>query len=454
MTVQVHWHEGLFLQPQHLQAQQRGLLASQWAERRLSWAHPYGVVEARLSSDELENMRVRFDRLRVMMPSGLIVDVPGAADLPSLDISEAFASSTRPMTVSLGVPLWYDNRGNALGIGETDWRVKRMYRVEEIEASDENTGENAQSLLVRRVNARLLLDGDDRTDLEVLPLLRIAHASGDDIGLPRLDPTFVPPCFLLSGSAVLREMLRDLANQVEATRKETVIQLTRGGFNLETIKGVQVQQMMRLQTLNTYAGRLMPMIQAAGGVSPFDLYLELRGLLGALASLQPDRDAWEAPRYDHDNPGPVFLDVCARIRELLRAEGTATWTKVDFDTEDGLYVAELTEEHITEPNEYFLGIRTGKDPRELAKLVEDAREFKLMPFSLARTNIFGVRLEEERHPPLQLPSKAGLNYFRLRRADSQRVWGKIVEERKIALNFKGLESAGFDAVSLYMTVPS
>lgn len=454
MTVQVHWHEGLFLQPQHLQTQQRGLLNALWSERRLAWAHPYGVVEARLSSDELENMRVRFDRLRVLMPSGLMVDVPGAADLPALDISEAFAESTRPMTVSLGVPLWYGNRGNALGIGETDWRVKRLYRVEEHEAFDENTGENGQSVLVRRVNARLILDDDDRTDLEVMPLLRVAHASGDDVGLPRLDPTFVPPCFVLGGSAVLREMLRDLANQVEATRKETVIQLTRGGFNLDTLKGVQVQQMLRLQTLNSYAGRLMPMIQAGGGVSPFDLYLELRGLLGALACLQPDRDAWEAPRYEHDNPGPVFLDLCARIRELLRAEGTATWTKVDFSLEEGLYVAELEESHITEPNEYFLGIRTNKDPRELAKLVEDAREFKLMPSSLARTNIFGVRLEEERHPPLQLPSKVGLNYFRLRRADSQRVWGKIVEERKLALNFKGVENAGFDAVSLYMTVPS
>ncbi|MEM7623906.1 MAG: type VI secretion system baseplate subunit TssK, partial [Planctomycetota bacterium] len=309
MSVQVHWHEGLFLQPHHLQHLQRQSLDRLGAERGNAYAYPYGVVSARISSDELENMRVRFDQLRVILPGGMVVDVPENADLPSLDISEQFAASTRPLTVSLGVPLWYSNRGNALEIGDTDWRVKRLYRVAEQEAPDENTGENRQSLLVRKINARLLLDTDDRSDLEVLPLLRIGHGAGDDVGLPRLDASFVPSCFLLSGSPTLRDTLRDLANQVEAARKEAVIVLTRAGFNVELLTGVRVQQLMRLQVLNRYAATLMPMVQAAGGFTPFDIYLEMRRLLADLAALQPDRDAWDAPKYDHDNPGPVFMEL-------------------------------------------------------------------------------------------------------------------------------------------------
>ena len=80
MTIpgQVHWHEGLFLQPHHLQAMQHQFLDRLAVERRLNWLYPYGIVEAKLSPDNLENMLVRFDRLRVIMPS--VKTVPGAED--------------------------------------------------------------------------------------------------------------------------------------------------------------------------------------------------------------------------------------------------------------------------------------------------------------------------------------------------------------------------------------
>lgn len=454
MTLQVHWHEGLFLQPHHLQTMQRQMLSRVATERRLSWGYPYGVIEARLSTDELENMRLRFDRLHVIMPSGLEVIVPENADLPALDIETVFNESTSPFGVSIGVPLWYAKRANAMEIGgEGDWRVKRLYRVAEQDHADENSGENAQTLIVRRVNARLLFPDDDRSDMETLPVLRIMHAAGEETGVPRLDPNFIPPCMLLSGSSVLREALRDLSNQVEAARKEAAQLLSRGGFNVEALRGVMVQQMMRLSTLNFYASRLSTLVQAPGGVSPLDMYLELRGLLGQLAALVPDVDPFEAARYDHDNPAVAFLSLSERIRSLLRGEGAATWIRVLFRLEGGIYITDLEDKHLKGPNEYFLGIRTKRDPRELAKLVEDQDEFKLIAKSMARTRVRGVRLVEERHPPMQLPAQVGLHYYRLMRSESQRMWDKISSERALAVNFQGVESSGFDEVGLYMTVP-
>jgi predicted component of type VI protein secretion system len=160
-------------------------------------------------------MLVRFDRLRVVMPSGLEVNVPETAELPALDIKQAFASGSGSFGISIAVPLWYAGRGNSIeSNGKDDWRTKRIYRVAEIQSTDENTGENPQPLMVRRINARLLLDDDDRTDMEVLPLIRISHATGEDVGLPKQDPSFIPACFVLSGSPGLRDLVRDLSNQV------------------------------------------------------------------------------------------------------------------------------------------------------------------------------------------------------------------------------------------------
>ncbi len=177
MSVQIHWQEGLFLQPHHLQRMQKGLADIVSEERRLGWPYPYGLIEARLSRDELENMRVRFDKLRAIMPSGLEVKYPENAELPSLDIKQAF-SKGNIFRVFLGVPLWQDARANTVNSGQqADSRAKLLYRVSETEWADENTGENPKPIQVRKVNSRLMFEQDDPSDMEVLPLLgRIASS--------------------------------------------------------------------------------------------------------------------------------------------------------------------------------------------------------------------------------------------------------------------------------------
>ncbi|NQU75989.1 MAG: type VI secretion system baseplate subunit TssK, partial [Planctomycetes bacterium] len=282
ITGQVHWHEGLFLQQHHLQSAQKDILDRITGERALAWGYPYGLIEARLSADALENEQIQFDRLRVITKSGLEIDFPHNADLPAREFKHELAASKGSLTVYLGVPLWYPSRANTIErSGDADYGVKRLYRVEPVERADENTGENPQTVLVRRINAMLLFDSDDHSDMEVMPLLRITHGVGEEVGLPRMDPNFVPACLVLSGSPVLRELVRDLAHQVEASRKELVIQVTRGGFSIDTLRGQQFEQMLRLRTLSRSAGRLGHLVVAlAAAISPFWMYLELRELLG------------------------------------------------------------------------------------------------------------------------------------------------------------------------------
>ena len=161
------------------------------------------------------------------------------------------------------------------------------------------------------------------------------RAAGQDLGFPREDPEYVPPCLLLSGSPPLREMVRDLVSQVEATRKELVVQVSRGGFSVETLRGVQFEQLVRLRTLNRYSARL-PSLVLAPGVSPFEMYLELRALLGELAALHPDRDEFESAPYNHENLYPCFRELSGKIRPFLRGVVTPTWRKLDFKDVNGV----------------------------------------------------------------------------------------------------------------------
>lgn len=452
MNEPIHWSEGLFLQPHHLQSMQRQVGVRVAAERRLEMHYPYGVVEARLSPDALENHSVRFSRLRVVMPSGLLVDFPDDTDLPPLDIKAAFEADSRSFTIYLGVPLWYPGRANTIEFGSTDdWRTKRMFRVSEITAADENTGENPQPVRVRRINARLMMENDDRTDLEVIPLMRIAHAAGEGLGLPRQDPAFIPPCLLLGGSVTLREMVRDLANSVEASRKDLAQQLQRGGFNVETLRGGQWEQMLRLRTLNRFSARL-PHLAIAPATTPFAVYLELRELLAELAALHPERDDFDVANYDHANPAVAFQELDQKIRPHLRQAGPEEIWKVKFvPGEPGTLVANLTDEQLSRPNEYFLGIKTKDDPSAVSTLVQDIDQFKLMAKSMIRQRVWGVKLQEERQPPLQLPSEIGLSYFRLLR-DGSRMWEMVQRDKSLAARWTGVETSDFQ-LTLYMTLP-
>ncbi len=447
----IHWEEGLFLRPHHLQFMQRGSFDERAAERRLFHPYAYGVIESRISRDELSNLILRFDNLQLIMPSGLRLDVPGNTELPPLDITKAFQATSGPMVIRIGVPLWYPTRGNTVDDGpDADWRVKRLYRISEIERPDENTGENPQPIRVRRINARLLVEGEDETDLELLPLTRIVHGAGEEVGMPREDPAFIPACLVLGGSGILLNMARDLANAVDASRREVLDRMTRAGFSIETMRGLQFEQMLRLRTLNYYSARLIHLVEA-GSLSPFAIYLELRGLLGELAALQPDRDQSQVPDYDHDSLYVTFFTLSSRIRDLLKGVVPPSFIKVDFSRDGSLFVAELTEEHFTRASEYFLAIRTSQDPVALARMVEDEDKFKLMPKSLTGRAVRGVKLVDERNPPLQLPSDPGLRYFRLMPVDTPRAWKLVQDERTLTAQWPDSTVADVQ-LTLYMPV--
>jgi type VI secretion system protein ImpJ len=455
---QIHWHEGLFLQPHHLQRLQKGLSDQFGFERRIAMNYGYGVIEARLSHDDLQNQRLRFQRLRLVMPGGAVISYPENAVVPSLDIRDAFSLNPKGFTVYLGLPHWFDARSNTVdGELAVGTRIKQLYRVpnQVPEVLDENTGENPQPMQFRLYNAMLLLDSDDDSDIEKIPLLRIVHDVSREEPFPRQDPNYVHPCLLLSASPVLREMVRDLSSQVEAVREQLANIVARGG-DLHTISRIQFEQLLRLRSLNRFAARMPALLALGDGnadVPPFDAYIELQSLLAELMALFPDKSEFSLIPYDHDNPYPVFLGTVTRIRNYLHGAVKPEYIEVKFEpgSEAGVRVARLEERHFTEPNAWFLGIKTTLEPSALVELVEDTDQFKLMPRSFLEHAIRGIVLKEERFPPLELPAETGRYYFRLNISQSRRVWDEALKELELVVRWSMQREVPEFQVSLFMT---
>lgn len=435
----IHWNEGLFLQPHHLQQAQFSVSMESIERLNMVSQYPYGFLSIDMNEDALKSFLVQFNSLSAVMPSGRILEFPGNCELPAKNIKNAYEERHERMTVYLALPIYSSAGGNTEEIfDEADNPThdgKHIYRVVEKEIKDENTGDNPQMLQFRKYNARLVLDSDDHTDLELLPLMHIDPKPDDANTVPlQVDKRFIPPSLQLSASAFLRAMSLELLDQLKACREDMVAQLNRAGFNPELLSGVQLDRVLRLQILNKYCG----WIESAASVPPlhpFDFYLKLREMLGELAALQPARDLFSVPNYVHEDCQPIFHELFSKIRSLLASDSSGSYVKIEFNREDEAqeaWFAELRDEHILKAEDYFLAVQNMGDPRELVKALETGDQFKLIASSQLDQRIRGIKLKEERYPPNILPAIPDAVFFKLLRADSPRAWTKIREEKKIA----------------------
>jgi type VI secretion system protein ImpJ len=449
----VHWHEGLFLLPHHLQWMQRDVQKQIRLSRSLLSPYAYGVVESKLSYDDLADGRIRFEKLRVIMPSGQEIWFPEDAQLPALDIKSQLTSSGGAIEACIAVPLWAKNRENSFDLGRpADPLVKLLYiPVEEREVADENTGKNPHSLHVRKINARVALKDQDLTDMEFLPIVRILRGTGDDAGKARPDPDFVPPCVLLRSSATLQDLMRDLAAQLSASREAFRIKLTSGGIGMEK----KWEFTCKLGILSKYAASL-PSIVEEGTISPFVLYLKLRELWGELSALNPEKAVFDCEPYNHLDPLRSLRQVDRKIRGEIIVSPGELW-RVPFAGAPGLLRAALEPQHFQRPIGYYLGVKTTRDRTQLALYISNRDKFKLMPRSMEGVMVFGIELKEENAPPIDLPGESGLYYFRINLAgdQNQRRWEQIKQDGSASLVWNtselDLSKATF---TLFMILPS
>lgn len=448
----VHWHEGLFLKPHHMQHLQRGLLARLDAERSMGFAHPYGLVECDISEDALANFQVRIDRLSAVMPSGLVVRHPDDAEIPVLDFKEAFEESGGHLDIRLGVPVSRSCGANVVDDLDDAAPHKHMrrYRVALRELVDENSGDESSTEVVRRVNARLVIQGEPTEDMETIPLARLVLGVGDGSGVPKQDPRFIPPCIVLAGSDRLTRLVRDLSQQIEASRADLAAQMAAAGMEIDNLQGRQIEQFFRLRTLSRFAVRLGAVAQYAKAAPPFEAYREMIECLAELRSLSPGRDEGAPALYNHDDLGGVFLDLDKRIRGLLPGQVAERYIKYDFRQEQDQYLVELPAEAFARGVVWYLGVQTNQDAREVNEIVENKDNFRLLPPSLARRLIWGVPLEYDRVGSPHLPGRAGLHFYKLDVTD--RKWEAIKSASAAVANFAEAGDSDW-RLAIYATVP-
>ncbi len=453
---EIHWYEGVFLRPHHLQAAQRRsetlVRSSLDATRSFAW----GAVELEIAPEPMENFTLRVDRCELRLKDGTWVRIPDNTEVPPLSFEDALEAGGGKVDIYFGVPQMQEVRANAVSL-EAPEKVSGIPRFEPhpITRRDENTGENPQTLYVRRMRGKLFVAGDDMTGYEVVRLCRVKRTDRPG-AVPELDEKGAGPLLAIQADAGLSSMISSLADQVEA--KDEVLSREAHEHRMMFTDGVpaNVEHLLRLNALNGARTQLRALLQSAL-LHPYDMFVALSRLIGEISVFHEDLVAQPIPAYDHDNPGETFDQLYRRLLVLLDALRPMAYVerpfarKKDERGRDGLEV-ELDRSWIDDNLDMYVGLHSDEhDVNELQQHIYGTLDMKLAsPRRSPRIHniaVRGLRLQIKAVPAGTLPRRAALHYYRVDKTigpDRTDYWRECEQERGIRMSIREGQMAAME----------
>src|SRR5437588_3175149 len=131
---EVHFYEGMFMRPHHLQAVHRH--AAELLHTSSTWDQHYnwGLRAIDIEPDALANHRVVVRMLRARLRDGTLVSVPEDGVLPAVDLKPLLTGDAT-LTVFLGVPVVHVGRANIAGPRTAEGG---RYLIDTLDLEDEN----------------------------------------------------------------------------------------------------------------------------------------------------------------------------------------------------------------------------------------------------------------------------------------------------------------------------
>lgn len=448
----VHWHEGMFLRPQHFQAADR-----YWADtlaQSVQWDHEYsyGLRHAEISPEAIANFHVQLTECQARMKDGTQVflqagsepdrvELRGALEeteslLLKVDLKEAFEREP-VVRVFLAVPKLKLGSANVAAGGDTA-TDKVRFAPEPRELADESAGGNDQNVQLRKLNVRLLLSTHDTSGYELLPIAQIKRA-GEGEAVPKLDDQYFPPLLSIDAWPPLgRDIVRaiyDLIGQRIEIRSQQVLNR---GISMVSQDSRDLERLFMLKELNE-AYAVLSVLAFARGVHPFVAYTELCRIVGQLSIFSKGRRVVDIPRYDHDDLARIFYYIKQQIELLLDSIP-------DFEFEQRPFIGEGLGMRVRlEPRwfgadwDWYVGVQRGSISEADCRALLGELDWKLGS-TRDVDRLFSQRapgledLSPLEQAPRALPSNREWTYFVVNR--QRTAWRDVLSTQTLAMRLK------------------
>jgi type VI secretion system protein ImpJ len=433
MTIskELHWHEGLFLCPHHLQQFQRELSKDFVDLFRTIYSFPYGMIEVEIDKKKIKEEIVQFKKLVVLMPSGNIIDIAQNSYLPPFSTKGLIKPEDKSVMLYLALPFRNINKANLSSREELkNDKIARIYSVTEEEHNDENTGLNPKNISFRRLNPRIFSEYDNISDFETIPILKLKK---NYTGALSIDNEYSPPCFKISGGHLLKVLAKKITVFVVKHRDEYRTTLQKY-YEFKNAQYKILLPIMKLKILSSYAEELREVITRTDP-TPFSVYLKFRKLIAEMSSIIPDETFHDVVEYNHDNPASSFLDIYDKLQTMFKYNFiTKNYDKITFkQNADNYLEVDIPENDLKDKYNYYLSIKTTLPSEYLIKSVEDGTSFKCLPSSMVQMRaVPGFKLIFVSSLPDEIFREFNEYFFSIKKLNSSH-WEELKKVQKMAV---------------------
>jgi type VI secretion system protein ImpJ len=334
--------------------------------------------------------------------------------------------------VFLAVPMLQTARANVADRNAASAR----YVVDTQDLEDENTGQNPQSVHIRRLNIKLLVSGQDQSGYEVLPIARIKKADRAE-ATPQLDESYIPPLLACDAwkplhDGILEQVYDRIGKKLELLSSQVVSRSMT--FDSQGQGDRLIFEQLRVMN---QAQAPLQIMSFAPGVHPLAMYLELCRVVGGLAIFGAERRPPELPRYDHDELGTCFWRVKQYIDALLDIVVEPDYKERPFVGAGLRMQVALEPVWIESRWRMLVGVQSSLPAEQCARLVTSGLDMKIGSSDRVdetfRLGEAGLRFSYTNTPPRALPAQPGLIYFQVDRSTQPEEWEKVQRSLTLAL---------------------
>ncbi len=425
----VVWSKGVFLSPQHLQAQDRyieDLLHFQFSSLVYK---PWGFTDLHIDGAALANGVLTIARAAGVFPDNLAFDIPDADDAPpSRTMEDCFPEGRQRTMFYLAVP---ERRSSGVNVSLNRDGMSARFISEQRMMRDENSG----SLLERpvslaRKNLRILAEGENSSGSVVLPFLAIEKT---EAGLYRPEAKYVPPTLDIHSSAALLAIAKGMLELLVARASQLAGARRQRNDSLADFSAADVANFWLLYTMNTELPEFRHMLEAER-VHPEALFRVMLRLAGSLMTFSSRYDHRDLPRYDHLAPGQAFGLLDAMLRELLETVVPSNFVALPLKAvRPSIYATAIDKDQYFQDSRFYLAVTADmKEPDLIQRFGQLAKVASATHIeNYIRQAVPGLRMVHVPVPPRAIPVKLRYQYFSLERAGD--VWEAITRARNLAV---------------------
>lgn len=427
----VAWSDGMLIEVQHFQQQERYLSHQQDLRLAQLSPHGWGFSVLELDDDGLGMGRFGLRQARGIFQDGTPFALPTHDTLPApLDTAGAQAGDVAYLAIQAartGGPEM------AFGLAEQASR----YRAVDTEVPDVSVGLDAPgtprrlTLQTGRLQARLCWQSQLRSDEAALPVARVLRRSSSQV--VSLDSRFIPPLLNARAHPSLLSLLEELQSvlQVRLSGSSGVRALSAAGGVADLV------ELLLRQALSEYRLRLGH-LQAFDPLHPAQLFHELIGFLGRLSVLPgvEEEIAESQLPYLHQDLQATFEPLSQHLRRAVARVIESPVVPLRFEPRgDQIHLCVVDKQW--QLQKLIFAVSAALPAEQMRRLLP--QQAKLGPVEhiqkLIDLQLPGARLQPLAHPPRQVPYYAQSVYFEVESSDPY--WSQTFAGAAMALRIVG-----------------